>query len=461
MKKSLIALAIAGLSFNALAAVDFDAASPAVPKFASEIKFDATNGTALTNATNILDVKTKVGFSISQNNQRYVRFDVTGAEFDTAAITAADLDAVSATFVSTVSSSGKTFVIFEIKDTGAAIAAADILTFVPHIKVKAASTVGLTYKLFETAVSAVNNDAAQALYTKSGSLATFTPALVAKVVDANPLDIDVTLESKKFVGDVAVNTVGQLALGTVTNVLWTDGLQADMTDVVAAGSKVEITADLSAGKKQAADATKIDVSALTLNGVNATAIDSTKATFDLVAALGNVNNTPATTVPVVLTVDGATALNETTFTAKYLATAAASATTTDLNIGELSTVGKNGSSDTANLVLAPDTSYTNLVRISNTSNIAGKFFITAIADDGKSVTFALSDVAGQPASLDAGASTKQMKVADIYAAAQAKGLTLTGDKKLRLKVEGEVGSLSLQNYTVSKDGNALNTMNQF
>ncbi len=54
-----------------------------------------------------------------------------------------------------------------------------------------------------------------------------------------------------------------------------------------------------------------------------------------------------------------------------------------------------------------------------------------------------------------------MKVADIYAAAQAKGLALTGDKKLRLKVEGEVGSLSLQNYTVSKDGNALNTMNAF
>ena len=132
-----------------------------------------------------------------------------------------------------------------------------------------------------------------------------------------------------------------------------------------------------------------------------------------------------------------------------------------MNLGEIGVLNKNGSTKEANLVLAPDTSYTNLVRISNTSNIAGKFFVTAYSDDGKSVSFPLSDVAGQPATLDAGASTKQMKVADIYAAAEAKGLALTGDKKLRLKVEGEVASLSLQNYTVSKDGNALNTMNAF
>ncbi|WP_421347673.1 hypothetical protein [Aeromonas veronii] len=459
MKKTLIALAIAGLSFNAAAVVDFDAASPAVPKFASEIKFDATNGTTLTNAGNILDVKSKVGFSISQNNQRYVRFDITGAEFG--ANGAIALAGASANFVSTVSSSGKTFVIFEIKDPDQATLADAVLTYPLNIKVKAGSTVNLTYKLFETAVAAVNNDPAQALYTKSGAVATFTPALLAKKVDTTPTKIDVTLESKKFVGGALTNIVGKVAIGAATDVLWTDGAQAEMADLVAAGSKVEITADLSAGKKQAADATKVDVTALKLNGVDATAIDSTKATFDLVAALGLVNADPATTVDLTFEADGKTAMNETTYAAKYLVTAPATATTGDVTIGNLSTVTKNGSTKEANLVLAPDTSYTNLVRISNTSTIAGKFFITVIADDGKSVTFPLSDVAGQPAALDAGASTKQMKVADIYAAAEAKGLALTGDKKLRLKVEGEVGSLSLQNYTVSKDGNALNTMDAF
>lgn len=458
MKKTLIALAIAGLSFNAAAVVDFDAASPAVPKFASEIKFDATDGTTLTNAGNILDVKSKVGFSISQNNQRYVRFDITGAEFG--ANGAIALAGASGNFVSTVSSSGKTFVIFEIKDPDQATLADAVLTYPLNIKVKAGSTVNLTYKLFETAVAAVNNDPAQALYTKSGAVATFTPALLAKKVDTTPTKIDVTLESKKFVGGVLTNTVGKVAIGAATDVLWTDGAQAEMADLVAAGSKVEITADLSAGKKQAADATKVDVTALKLNNVAATAIDATKATFDLVAALGDVND-PVTTVDLAFEADGKTAMNETTYAAKYLVTAPATATTGDVTIGNLSTVTKNGSTKEANLVLAPDTSYTNLVRISNTSTIAGKFFITVIADDGKSVTFPLSDVAGQPAALDAGASTKQMKVADIYAAAEAKGLALTGDKKLRLKVEGEVGSLSLQNYTVSKDGNALNTMNAF
>ncbi|QWL79164.1 hypothetical protein HQ395_10520 [Aeromonas hydrophila] len=459
MKKTLIALAVAGLSFNAAAVVDFDAASPAVPKFASEIKFDATNGTALVNNGNILDVKTKVGFSISQNNQRYVRFDITGAEFGANGVLAISADHPD--FVSTVSSSGKTFVIFEIKDPKAAIAADAVLTYPLSIAVKAGSTVNLTYKLFETAVAAVNNDPAQALYSKSGAVATFTPALLAKKVDTTPTKIDVTLESKKFVGGGLTNVVGKVAVGAATGVLWSTGAQTVMGDLVAAGSKLEITADLSAGKKQAADATKVDVTALKLGAAPATSIDATKATFALAAALGDVNLDPVTTVDVTFEADGKTAMNETTYAAKYLVTAPATATTGDVTIGNLSTVTKNGSTEEANLVLAPDTSYTNLVRISNTSTIAGKFFITVIADDGKSATFPLSDVAGQPASLDAGASTKQMKVADIYAAAEAKGLVLTGDKKLRLKVEGEVGSLSLQNYTVSKDGNALNTMNAF
>ena len=133
------------------------------------------------------------------------------------------------------------------------------------------------------------------------------------------------------------------------------------------------------------------------------------------------------------------------------------------DLGVLGTLAKNGATAEANLLLAHDTSYTNLVRITNTTGIKGDLFITVIADDGKSVTFPLSDVAGQPAALAAGASTEQMNVSAIYDAAAAKGFVATGQKKMRLKVEGEVGAngLSLQVYTVSKDGNALNTMNAF
>lgn len=458
MKKTLLALAVAAMSANAFAVVDFDAATPAVPKFASEIKFDATSGTALTNAANILDVQTKVGFSISANNQRYVRFDITGAEFDNAAILASDLTAASASFVSTVSSTGKTFVIFEIKDTTTAIAADDALTFAPRIKVKAGNTVNLTYKLFETAVAAVANDAAQALYSKSNNIATFTPALAAKFAATSPLNIDVTAESKKFVGAATTTTVGKLAISP-TGALWSTGVAAVMGDLVAAGSKVEISADMSAGKKDAADATKLDVTALQLNGVDASTIDASKATFNLVAALGDVTTDPVTTVDVDYTVDGTTSIAETTFTGKYLVTAAANSTAQDLPIGTLSELKKNGATAEVDLALKPGGAYNNFVRISNKSGLSGNFFIKVIADDGQSATVALSDVADQPAAIAAGASTTQMTIQQIFDAAAAKGLALSGEGKLRLVVEGQVpaGKIDVQTYTVSKDGNSFAT----
>tara|TARA_R100000789_G_C3013495_1_gene151899 strand:- start:388 stop:1767 length:1380 start_codon:yes stop_codon:yes gene_type:complete len=458
MKKTLLALAVAAMSANAFAVVDFDAASPAVPKFASEIKFDATNGTALTNAANILDATTKVGFSISANNQRYVRFDITGAEFNSAAIVAADLSAVSTSFVSTVSSTGKTFVIFEIKDTASAIAASDVLTFAPRVLAKAGNTVNLTYKLFETAVAAVANDAAQALYSKSNNIATYTPALAAKFTATTPLNIDVTAESKKFVGGATSTTVGQLAISP-TGALWTDGLPAAMTDLVAVGSKVEISADMSAGKKAAADATKLDVTALKLNNVDATAIDASKATFNLITAIGDVTTDPVTTVAVEYTVDGTTSIAETTFTGKYLVTAAADSTAQDLPIGTLSELKKNGATAEVDLALKPGGAYSNFVRISNKSGLSGNFFVKVIADDGKSATVALSDVAGQSASIAAGASTTQMSIQQIFDAAAAKGLALSGEGKLRLVVEGQVpaGKINVQTYTVSKDGNSFAT----
>ncbi|WP_425889493.1 hypothetical protein [Aeromonas veronii] len=462
MKKTLIALAIAGLSFNAAAVVDFDAATPTPLKFASEIKLNTTDGTLLVNDANAMDITTKVGFSISANNQRYVRFDVTGAEFDVANIAATDLSAVSGTFTKTVSSTGKTFVIFEIKDTAAAIAAGDVLTFAPRILAKAGNTVSVTYKLFETAVAAVANDPAQALANKSANVVTFAPALAAKFVTHNPAKIDVSAESKKFEAGAVTNTVGKLAIG-VTGARWTDGQAAEMADLVAAGSKVEVTGDLSAAKKQAADATKVDVSALKLNGTPATAIDATKATFDLTTAVGVVSTDVPTTVDLVLEVDGKTAINQTSFVGKYLVKAAANSNATDLPIGTLSELKKNGAEAELNIALKPGGAYKNYVRISNKSGMKGDFFVTVTADDGKSVTFPLSAIANQPAALEAGASTTQIMVEDVFAAAAAKNLSLAGEGKLRIKVEGQVpaDNISLQSYTLSKDGNSFATMNAF
>ncbi|MGU5637903.1 hypothetical protein ACV1DV_20490 [Aeromonas veronii] len=467
MKKTLIALAIAGLSFNAAATVTIGD-STTVKSYASEIAMPAT----LTNAGTALDVKTPIAFSATKDVKRYVRFDLTNAEFATA-ITSdklttdatyipdpVDAPAVTAQVdlrasVSVGGGAGSKFVVIEINPIATLENTAN-LTLALN-KVKALSGEGsINYRLYETGVDAnAGND--KILAQKEGKLFTSKSALTVAVVKGADRKIDVTQESKFFTDDDQKN-VKATNVGTLTVKADGDVLDANSTTMTMAKlvktSAVVVTGNFSAGKKDANK--KLDKSAVAFGAkVAADEITATKAQFNF--------NPAADVVASVLkfTVDGETAIEAQDMTIKFAPVAQDGYTVSTLDLGVIGTLAKNGSSAIANLVLAPDTSYTNLVRISNTSGIAGKFFITAIADDGKNVTFALSDVAGQPASLDAGASTKQMKVADIYAAAQAKGLVLTGDKKLRLKVEGEVGSLSLQNYTVSKDGNALNTMNAF
>lgn len=472
MKKTLIALAIAGLSFNA-AAVNFDNGS-SVAVFAKEIQISAA-GTTLgtTVAEKALESTASLGFSITEGNKRYIRFDVTNAEFDKT-FSDASLTVVSGADagVVKVSQQSASFVIFEVAaPTGKNIAPDAAVTFLAdkHVVVKSATDVKVSYRLFETAIDAVNNDVSKALNKKDGTLLTFANALEARVVTKGSVDkIDVNSESKKFLNNaspavVVDNTiVSSIAMGIADTDATTVGVQAArlasgvevaaVTDILAAiGNKLTVSGDLSAGLVNAQN--ELQVGTLTLGDATATTIAADKAEFAL--------NDATAASDIVYKVQGVKAIAPQTMTAVFTPVAKAGFEVAPINLGEIGTLVKNGSSAIANLVLAPDTSYTNMVRISNTSGLAGKFFVTVIADDGKEASFPLSDVAGQPAALDAGASTQQMKVADIYAAAQAKGLVLTGDKKLRLKVEGEVASLSLQNYTISKDGNALNTMNAF
>ncbi|EKB27742.1 hypothetical protein [Aeromonas dhakensis] len=462
MKKTLIALAVAGLSFNAAATVTIGD-STTVKSYASEIAMPAT----LTNAGTALDVKTPIAFSATKDVKRYVRFDLTNAEFATA-ITSDKLT-TDATYdpgsgavpvdlrasVSVGGGVGSKFVVIEINPIATLENTANLTLALNKVKALSGEA-SVNYRLYETGVDAnAGND--KILAQKEGKLFTSKSALTVAVVKGADRKIDVTQESKFFTDDAQKN-IKATDVGTLTVKADGDVLDANSTNMTMAKlvktSAVVVTGDFSAGKKDADK--KLDKSAVAF-GAKAAAdeITATKAQFNFDPA--------ADVVASVLkfTVDGETAIEAQDMTVKFVPVAQDGYTVSTLDLGVIGTLAKNGSSAIANLVLAPDTSYTNLVRISNTSGIAGKFFITAIADDGKNVTFALSDVAGQPASLAAGASTQQMKVADIYAAAEAKGLALTGDKKLRLKVEGEVGSLSLQNYTVSKDGNALNTMNAF
>ncbi|MFB2827084.1 hypothetical protein [Aeromonas veronii] len=458
MKKTLIALAVAGLSFNA-AAVDLSDAASVPASYASEITLPAV----LTDSVaKDLDVTFKLGFSATAGVKRYVRVDLTNAAFETPVVKGdLDLTAADVTFLDPATNSvsvggakGDNYVVIEISplknlanDTKLTLALANVKALGGDATVQ--------YRLYETGVDAAAGSA-NTLASKSGKLFGFKSGLTAKVtVKGADNKIDVTQESKYFNGAAAdaATDVGSISVAATAAVLAQDGTAVTLAKLVDT-AKLEVAGDFSAGLKDADG--KLVAGATAFAGIVAgdTTVTASKAEFKFNPAADYAG-------ALTFTVDGKTAIEAQDMTVKFVPVAKSGYTVSAVDMGVIGSLTKNGSSAIANLVLAPDTSYTNLVRISNTSGIAGKFFITAIADDGKNVTFALSDVAGQPASLAAGASTQQMKVADIYAAAQAKGLALTGDKKLRLKVEGEVGSLSLQNYTVSKDGNALNTMNAF
>ncbi|MFM4730089.1 hypothetical protein [Aeromonas salmonicida] len=459
MKKTLIALAVAGLSFNA-AAVNLNT-GVGTAKFASEIKVDTTAGTTFgTAAGTVLNAVNELGFSISNANKRYIRYDITGATFN--GVLPADFVLTDGTFVISQVGTNKDFIIVEV-NAGNDVPANATLTFKAdgRLVLKGKSGVAISYRLFETALDAVANDPAKTLAKAEGQLMTFTPAIVAKVEKKGSADkIDVTESSMKFVtngGNKTTSTVlGQVSITADTTARLVGGALVTATTDVLGASKLVLNGDFSAGALDANN--KLELATIKLDAANATKVEPTKAEIAVTAA-GIPTTSPDGDIS--YTVGGKAAIAPQSVTATFAPTVLTGFELGNIELGEIGVLNKNGSTKEANLVLAPDTSYTNLVRISNTSNIAGKFFVTAYADDGKSVSFPLSDVAGQPATLEAGASTKQMKVADIYAAAEAKGLALTGDKKLRLKVEGEVGSLSLQNYTVSKDGNALNTMNAF
>ncbi|MBO0397107.1 hypothetical protein J1F21_02115 [Aeromonas veronii] len=447
MKKTLIALAVAGLSFNAMAVnVDkTDAADQAVQKFASELKVPAT-GLALSG----IEVNSAVGFSLSTD--AYIRLNFS----DELEVT---VDEAKSTGNKdwTVADAGKGYVI--LKNNGSGVAATDAIAIKLSTKVLSKKDVTVKYDLYETAGNAV----AQTGSLKNRpavNLLTFASVLKADAKAADKLrKIDVSSGSKTFVVETGGANPEKTDLVTLS-------LDQDATVLGATAKPFIGGADGIVGGANAAD--DIDLKAggkWTVAGpfvvgttVGATAITTTNAGKPIEVAGPTVTYTNQIG-------DAAKVLVEGSIDALWTP---ASGLASTYEFGTYKFDGaaklvKNGAKAEVNMGLNPDGVYSQFVRISNKSAQTGAVFITVITDDGKSANFPLSAVANQPAALEAGASTTQLNLKDIFAAAAAKGLSLTGDKKVRLLVDAQIpsGELSVQSYTVSKDGNSFATMNAF
>ena len=441
MKKTLIALAIAGLSFNAMA-VDLDgkdAATLNVQKYASELKVPAA-GLELKKVS----LTSRIGFALSTD--AYVRLNLSDA-VTVSGVTATSAGSAAVTWA--VADSGPGYVI--LKNDGKGVKSDDVLTVNMTVKVADKKDVTVKYDLYETAGNAVGQTGS--LKTKQASLLSFVSALkVTAKADAALKKIDVTDGSKTFEsGAVATNLVN-LAAEQDPLVLGASGFSLLDGDGVAATIPGVVLTD-----KAAWFVSGPFVEGTTVGGV-AIDKDNVGKKLDVTANAAPVIYQNAAGKDAKVLVEGAV-------NAEYVPSSAL-ATSYDFSTYKFDGAAqlvKNGDKAEVNLALNPNGAYSQYVRISNKSAQAGAVFVTVIADDGKAVNFPLSAIAGQPASLDAGASTVQLTLKDIYAAAEAKGLTLTGDKKIRLLVDAQVPAkgLSVQSYTLSKDGNSFATMNAF
>lgn len=431
MKKSLIALAIAGLSFNAAAVNLDDAAKDQVANlFAKEQAFTANTavGTAI---TKLVDVK--AGFALTTP---YVRFDLSnGAKFSGNPTLVGAVNAVGDTgpedgkgnWSLASGGDGQSYAIFNI--AGGTTAARD-LDLAGKVTVANQADVTVEYNIFETAANAVNK--ANSLVTgKQGTLLSFIPVLkVAATQPASMKKIDITSPSNATLfegGADATDLVDlQVSLAKV-GIMKQDG-----TPIAAIGDVVTASSWKLAGNFKAA--TKLEAA----GGADFVFADTTTKQS---ASLANAANGK-----VLYTANTTDAIDETAVNATYtVVTPAVGFSFDPVVIENAAVLKKNGSTAEVEMALNPNGAYNNFVRITNKTATKGAVAITVIDDAGNSKQTTLAAILGaDKGELAARASTAQIDIKDIAAAA---GVAADYAGKLRLVVDAQVPVLAGLNST--------------
>lgn len=451
MKKTLIALAIAGLSFNA-AAVNLTDKNAAIQTYAQEIKANA-EGKVQIEKVALAGVSFSVPVSVNvpdntvaadaltafnnavgdADNAKYVRVQLKDATFTGLAKEApitnvgSDFYVATATHTPAVSddltigapgSAGGTnkTVTATVKYTLADKADLKVIT-----KVGSANTV--TASIYASEADAIAAFPSSVLAASlSDTLVNFKQGVAVKVTGSQGKIVDVNYDSTKFLYGANSFPIFTPVVEFTADVLGSDG--NDLKGSVAGSWKAEgpFLKDATVGGTKVTDPSK--------------AFDIAQAPVSYVLPTDNKAEIPTGEVKATWTPSKATA--EKYELAPVVLTAA--------------NIQKNGDKAEQHLAFAADSSYKTFVRVSNTGDVAGKIEFTVYADDGSKASFPLSKVAGFESDvLGAQASTAQISLKDLHAAAVAAGLTEQAGK-LRIKAEGNVTGLSMQTYVLSTDG---------
>lgn len=461
MKKTLIALAIAGLSFNA-AAVNLDTKEK-VPSYAAELKLPQTLALTVAAGTTIVlgddHVVAKTEAVIANDTTFFVKAKLTNAKLAQTltntgyTIAGGDPIASLGTTNPTVVGGGvgDDFVIFQVLSTAEIPANTNAAVKIGKV-LATGGDVGVTVS-YHTSLQNAQNDTGSLWAAKSGTLLKFAKGIEVAATKGTAAVADVTKEFKRFVEDKVVASLGSVTVKAVTGVRKETGAPIALSDVFTDKSVVTLTGDFSAAKKDADGKYLLSSVTLTTKGqnptvINATKIEDGKATF--------VGNTEFDANTLGLTVSGEDVLAEQTLTASFAPVLknADNYVFAATDLGAVGQITRNGATAEMDLVVSPTSSYKQFVRLSNKSTRDGKVTVTAINDAGVSKTIDLGAVADQESVLKAGASTTQISVADLVSAA---GLELSGQNKVRFIFNGEMpnNKLSAQSYVLSTDGTTL------
>ncbi len=514
-KKQLGIILVAGLFCGtANAQVDLNAKGDAIGTviLANENEIDSEDGTDVSGTA--YNVTGEVGFIIPTGETYYARIDLGGgATFGTTVS-----DNFSLTSGRASGGMGDSDVILSIGGDQADDTAWTLSGMTYNLKTK--GTVSFTYRLYETASTAVAGGD-DALSTQSANLITFADATsMAGAASASSL-IDVETSSKRYENGSSTTHIMKVNIKNVTGTQETIGASGtdvmlesvvDKITLTATGDFTAVQAITDANDKVTTAAGKVwlDRDATCTPAHPAveddpdTAADETaaarndnlglavinKAGIEAVVTLTNADNADnnpdeaadpeyfgdITDAFLCMQTNGVSEIPE---GKKYEGELSMTAAADYVAIADVdfdgSTLAKNSETVDLDFLLTPDGVFRNYVRLTNTSHVAGSnIMVTLINDAGDSVSFDLDEVDGVSSDLAAGASTPLININDLYEAAQAveRGNDADGDPvamftvkgdgmgdKLRAEFEGSVlaGHLKAQALSVSTDNTTFFT----
>jgi hypothetical protein len=469
LKKNKLAFAIAATvaATSANAIVDLDAGTGNI-NFASEATVVATGTNINTTPTAVLDVAVDVGFSITGGTAKYLRLDAQSNTTFLALPTGLTINAnnaarcggaVLATLGVDIAVSqggiGSSFVIYEVNAPVDITFSDDVCVAGQSLTTTDMAGSTLRYRLYDTAVDAANQtanqlkDVTRTYYGWASGLAASCTAGNAPQVDAvNPAFFK-TAPAATDVGPYTIFTP-TIAASATTVALTGLPLNVDV-DYFTLGSTIVVAGDLNAW-----DGTPGGSSTLgTLAAAGTIATGSQSESFVTAGAetMANVSAAPGYQI----TANGVTAMDNNLYSMTITDTAGlATFNVGTVDLGTCGALVLSGSTDRADFALTPGGVYPNMFRVRNPGATAGAVKVTMWNDDGDSVTFDFSTVAGGTASLGARASSGLISVDDWFAAAQAADPTFTlgATDKLAIQVRGEFGDDAREGFSDAGTGSA-------